>query len=171
MDNSQISVNDFQALQKRLENNPGVILESLQESYQANMSQIIEALPQTMWRRIDGSHFMNVLQQVSTIGSVVVITNTPDAILEYKGPFPPGEFSHGFYNLQGDKIGLHGHLRPQRCKEIYFVQRPFMKKATASIIFTNLDGNTIFKIFLGRDETGEICVKQLAMFNSLAELS
>lgn len=171
MDHLQTSPISLEDLKKRLEKNPGVILESLQEKYQVTMSELIEALPQHMWQCIDGSHFVTVLTQVSTIGPVVVVTNTSDAILEYKGSFPVGELSHGFYNLQGEKVGLHGHLRPQRCKNIYFVQRPFMKKQTACILFINLEGETMFKIFLGRDETGEICSQQLGVFQALAQLT
>ena len=158
------------ALKARLAKNPGVVLETLQEHYPFNMKQIIEALPQETWKRIDGEHYIPVLQQLSSLGSVLLVTNTPDAVLEFKGPFPPGELSHGFYNLKGTVPGLHGHLRPNRCESVYFVERPFMKRSTASILFTNPEGEIIFKIFLGRDETGEICAKQLKVFHAMAQL-
>ena len=170
MTNTLAAENNLQALKERLAKNPGVVLESLQDSYSLSMKQIIEALPETMWKRIDGGHFIDVLQQISTMGSVMAMTHTADAILEIKGPFPPGELSHGFYNLKGEKVGLHGHLRPNRCESIYFVERPFMKRSTASILFVNLEGDIMFKIFLGRDESGEICTKQLETFHALAEL-
>lgn len=157
------------ALKERLAKNPGVVLETLQERYPFTMKQIIEALPETMWKRIDGEHFVNILQQISNIGSVTVITNTADAILEILGPFPPVEISHGFYNLIGGKTGLHGHLRPSRCESIYFVERPFMKRSTASILFVNPEGNIIFKIFLGRNENGEIHANQLEAFRAMAQ--
>ena len=162
--------NNLDAIKERLAKNPGMILESLQDGSALSMDQIIEVLPEAMWKRIDGQHFTDVLQKISAIGSVMTMMHTADVILEFKGPFPAGEFSHGFYNLKGEKVGLHGHLRPNRCKSIYFVERPFMKRTTASIVFINPEGNVMFKIFLGRDESGEICTKQLEVFRALAQL-
>lgn len=160
---------DTVALKERLAKNPGVILEGLCERYNVNMAEVFESLPETMWKRIDGTHFVEVLSQVQTLGSVTVIIHTEDAIFEVSGDFPAGETGHGFYNLMGGESGLHGHLRPERCKSIYFIERPFMKKDTASIQFMNQEGHTIFKIFLGRDETGQLRADQLNVFRVLAQ--
>ncbi|MGL4668816.1 MAG: heme utilization cystosolic carrier protein HutX, partial [Saezia sp.] len=139
--NEEISLKE---LKVRLANNPGIILESLLDRYQVTMAQILESLPEQMRSKIDGSHFIDVLTKVSAMGSVVVIIHVSGQIFEFKGDFPQGELGHGFYNLKGNGSGLHGHLRPEKCKSIYFVERPFMKKDTASIQFMDHDGATMF---------------------------
>ena len=159
-----------ETLKERLAKNPGVVLENLQERYQVSLAGVLEALPENMWKKIDGSHFVEVLTRVATIGPVMVLIHTADSIFEISGDFPTGETSHGYYNLHGGKSGLHGHLKPEKCQSIYFVERPFMKRDTASILFMNQEGNAIFKIFLGRNEDGQIRPEQLAAFHEMAQM-
>ena len=164
---SQLSSAEQSALKDRLAKNPGIILESLAEAKNASPAQLIECLPDQMWRRIDGECFVDVMGQIAGWGDVTVIVHTADVIMEFSGPLPEGEVSHGFYNLKGAK-GLHGHLRYQHCQAIYFVERPFMGKATASVQFVNQEGGIMFKIYVGRDENGELRADQLQAFQSLA---
>ena len=159
---------DLLALKKKLVSNPGVILESIAERWKVSMAQAIESLPASMWKRIDGHNFVVVLEAMAKLGAVTVVVHTPDAIFEISGNFPQGAESQEFYNLSGKNGGLHGHLKPKQCAAIYFVERPFMKRATASIQFMNQAGNAIFKVFLGRNEQGEIRADQLAVFHQLS---
>lgn len=165
---SQLSVDELNALKERLAKNPGVILEGLAEASKATPAQLIECLPETMWWRINGERFIEVMGQIATWGDVTVIVHTADVIMEFLGPLPEGEQGHGFYNLKGGKGGLHGHLRHNRCVGIYFVERPFMAKATASVQFVNEEGGIMFKIYVGRDEQGELRSDQMAAFRALA---
>lgn len=155
------------ALKDRLATNPGVVLESLAEAQGCAVAQVIECLPKTMWRKIPGAHFIDVMQDVAAWGTpVTVIVHTPDVIMEYTGPLPGGEAGHGFYNLNG--ASLHGHLRHQNCGAIYVVERPFMHKATASLMFCNQAGGVMFKVFIGRDETGALLADQLTDLRGIA---
>jgi len=74
----------------------------------------------------------------------------------------------GYFNLAG-RSGLHGHLRPERCAGAAFVERPFMNKLSASILFLNVDGGIMFKVFVGRDENRELKTEQLKAFRALAD--
>jgi hypothetical protein len=49
-----------------------------------------------------------------------------------------------------------------------FVERPFMGRLSALIVFFNTDCGIMFKIFVGRDEARELKGDQLAAFRSLA---
>jgi heme iron utilization protein len=47
-------------------------------------------------------------------------------------------------------------LRHERCSAIGFVERPFFGRPQASILFFNVDGGIMFKIFVARDEKREL---------------
>lgn len=160
---------DLDSLKKKLAGNPGMILESLAGHEGLSMARIIECLPESMWKRLDGSRFVEILGEVATWGKVTTIVHTPDVIMEFSGPFPTGALGHGYYNLGGDSP-LHGHLRANRCGSIYLVERPFMGTSiTASLQFMNKDGGTMFKIYLGRDENRQILAHQLTSLRALAQ--
>jgi putative heme utilization carrier protein HutX len=65
--------------------------------------------------------------------------------------------------------GFHGHLRHERCAGLAFVERPFMGRLSVSILFFNVDGGIMFKIFVGRDDMRELKADQLAAFRALAD--
>lgn len=157
----------MEALKKRLEKNPGLMLENLTEAETLSMAQMIECLPAEMWRRIDGERYVETLEKVATWGKITLIVHTPDFILEFSGDFPKGQLGHGFYNLMGES-GLHGHLRPGNCGGIYLVKRPFMGRASANLQFVNTAGAVMFKVYLGRGEDKEIFPHQLAAMDALA---
>jgi putative heme utilization carrier protein HutX len=81
---------------------------------------------------------------------------------------PAGSVSRGYYNVPGSK-GFHGHLRHERCAGLAFVERPFMGRLSASILFFNVDGGIMFKIFVGRDDKLELKADQLSAFRALAD--
>jgi putative heme utilization carrier protein HutX len=76
--------------------------------------------------------------------------------------------AQGYYNLAG-RTGFHGHLRHERCGGIAFVERPFFGRPSASIVFFNLEGGVMFKIFVGRDDKRELIPAQLSAFRALAD--
>ena len=88
--------------------------------------------------------------------------------MEFTGPIPTGEVGRGYFNLMG-RTGFHGHLRHERCAGLAFVERPFMGRLSASVLFFNVDGGIMFKVFVGRDEKRELLADQLAKFRALAE--
>ena len=101
-------------------------------------------------------------------GDVTLIVHTDDGIMEFGGPVPAGEVGRGYYNVPGSK-GFHGHLRHERCAGIAFVERPFMGRLSASVLFLNTDGGIMFKVFVGRDEKRELKADQLRQFRQLAD--
>ena len=121
-----------------------------------------------MRKFVAGSAFIDVMKDVGSWGDVTLIVHTDDGIMEFGGPVPAGEVGRGYYNVPGSK-GFHGHLRHERCAGIAFVERPFMNKLSASILFFNVDGGIMFKIFVGRDEKRELKADQMDKFRGLAD--
>jgi putative heme utilization carrier protein HutX len=105
---------------------------------------------------------------VARWGNVTVIIHTDDGVMEFSGPVPEGKVGHGYYNIPGS-TGFHGHLRHERCGGIAFVERPLFGRPSASVLFFNLDGGIMFKIFVGRDDKRELLADQLEAFRRLAE--
>ena len=100
------------------------------------------------------------MKDIGHWGDVTLIVHTDDGIMEFGGPVPAGEVARGYYNVPGSK-GFHGHLRHERCAGIAFVERPFMGRLSASVLFFNVDGGIMFKVFVGRDEKRELKAEQL----------
>lgn len=165
MSNSPVSTN-LDNIRRELAAKPDGILEATASQYGLSLQATVECLPAHMWTRVPGSHFVDVLQDVSEWGDVVVIQHTKDVILEVEAPLPKGTLGHGFYNLAGGSA-LSGHLRADNCKAILFLRRPFMGKETLSIQFFNADGEAMFKVFVGRDENRALKTAQAERFATL----
>lgn len=166
---SRLDESARQQLTTRLANNPGIILEQLAATHDCSIMEVIECLPAGMWQRLPGTSFVPLLQEIHGWQTpVTLLVHSDDAILEFTGPLPPGSLGHGFYNLE-NACGLHGHLRYQHCAAIYLVERPFMGKPTVSLLFCNTAGQAMFKIFVGRSETGELLEQQHQALLDFAE--
>jgi putative heme utilization carrier protein HutX len=156
------------ALRSRLAAEPGVVIETLAKETGASLRAIVEALPDEMRRFAPASAFVEVMGEVARWGEVTVIIHTDDGVMEFTGPVPEGKVAQNYYNLSG-RTGFHGHLRHERCAGIAFVERPFFGRLSASILFFNVDGGVMFKIFVGRDEKRELLADQLKAFRALAD--
>ena len=155
-------------LESVLAENPGAIVEEVAREHRVTTRDVVRALPKAMRKFVTGSAFIDVMKDVGSWGDVTLIIHTDDGIMEFGGPVPAGEVGRGYYNVPGSK-GFHGHLRHERCAGIAFVERPFMNKLSASILFFNIDGGIMFKIFVGRDEKRELKADQMERFRGLAE--
>lgn len=154
-------------LQSRLVADPGLVFETVAKEHAATVRQVVDALPAEMRRYAPAEAFVDVMTDVGEWGDVTVIVHTEDGIMEFTGPVPAGKIAQNYYNIPG-RTGFHGHLRPERCSAIGFVERPFFGRPSASILFFNTDGGTMFKVFVGRDEKRELLADQLTAFRSLA---
>ncbi|HDL6201044.1 TPA: putative heme utilization radical SAM enzyme HutW, partial [Mannheimia haemolytica] len=59
------------------------------------------------------------------------------------------------------------HLRYENCAAIYLLDRPFMGKRTVALTFINQSGEAMFKIFVGRDEQGQLRENQIQAMRKL----
>lgn len=110
-----------------------------------------------------------LLRKLSTIGDTTTVILHGGCVFEFKGPFPAGEVAEGFYNLDGPVPGFHGHLRLDAMARIRFQDRPHRGRASYAFVFEDAAGKSLFKVFLGRDDSGEIYPEQLNFFNKLRE--
>ncbi len=163
-----IEANTIEALRGRLEADPGAVIETVAKECNVTARDVVEAMPASMRRFCGGEAFIEVMGNIADWGDVTLIVHTDDGIMEFTGPVPSGSVGRGYFNLSGSK-GLHGHLRHDRCAGAAFMERPFFGRLSASIVFFNLDGGIMFKIFVGRDEERELIASQLQAFRALAD--
>ena len=156
------------ALKQKLAENPGVVFEDFAREHGVSLQAIVEALPENLRRFAPGTAFIEAMNDISTWGDITLIINTDDGIMEFTGPIPKGEVGRGYFNLMG-RTGFHGHLRHERCAGLAFVERQYMGRPSAHVVFLNSDGGIMFKVFVGRDEKRDLLADQLAKFRALRE--
>lgn len=144
-------------------------LEALAEASGLSMREIVECLPQANRHHTGGDRFAEVLQEIATWGEVLLIVNTADGVFECKGPIIPGSVAMGYYNL-GHGSPISGHLRHDRCRDIYYVRRSFHNLETCSIQFFNEEGGCMFKLFVSRDEKRKLDAQQVLRFEAISGL-
>ena len=155
------------SLRETLAADPGVIIEKAAKDHGVTLRTVVDALPSEMRKFAPGEAFIAVMGEVAKWGDVTVIIHTEDGVMEFSGPVPEGKVGQGYYNLGGSK-GFHGHLRHDRCAGVGFIERPFFGRPSASILFFNLEGGVMFKVFVGRDEQRNLKEDQLAAFRVIA---
>jgi heme iron utilization protein len=155
-------------LHRYMAENPGAVFETVASEHGVTPRAAVEALPAEMRSLAPSAAFIDAMGDIAKWGDVTLIVHTEDGIMEFTGPIPEGQVMRGYFNLMGS-TGFHGHLRHDRCAGLAFVERPFMSKLSAVIVFFNNDGGIMFKVFVGRDEKRELKADQLAAFRALAK--
>jgi heme iron utilization protein len=155
-------------LAERLAEEPGLLLEQVAKDYGVTLRETIEALPVEMRCFAHGGTFEEAMIEIASWGDVTLIIHSEDGVMEFSGPIPEGKVAQDYYNMAGT-TGFHGHLRHKRCASIAFVERPFMGRNSAVVLFINTDGGIMFKIFVGRDENRELRADQMEKFRALAQ--
>ena len=169
----KLSAEQQTMLRQSLEKNPSQVLEMLAAQNQCSFEDVIRCLPEENVRQTEGSRIVEILQAIAAWDeSVTFIAHTPDAIVEVSGKLPNGKVGRGFYNFDHPETdgGVHGHIYYENCASIYLLERPFMGKATCSLNFINRNGGAMFKIFVGRDEAGELKQHQIEAMRKLFDV-
>ncbi len=110
-----------------------------------------------------GEKSQQLLEAVSQWQNTTTIILHGGSVFEFKGVFPKGELAHGFYNLKGDS-GFEGHLNLEKVASIAFQSKLHRGQESYAFVFQDSDNQCIFKIFLGRDEEGQLHPSQEQQF-------
>lgn len=114
-----------------------------------------------------GTEARALLEEIATWSWVTTIVIHGGSVFEFKGPFPKGTEGHGFYNLDGEMPGFHGHLNLERVSHICFQDKPHRGRESYAFVFEDADNEAIFKVFLGREQSGELIDSQTQRFKQL----
>jgi putative heme utilization carrier protein HutX len=119
---------------------------------------------------LPGTEAHALLQRISTWGNTTTIVLHGGSVFEFKGHFPKGEMAEGYYNLKGD-TGFEGHLKLDSIDKILLQSRKHRGRESHAFVFADKAGDTVFKIFLGRDEQGNLLASQLQEFETIKNTS
>ncbi len=119
-----------------------------------------------------GDQAEKLLQTISNWQNTTTIILHGGSVFEFKGVFPKGEMAQGFYNLKGSKEGsggFEGHLNLEKVNSIFFQSKLHRGRESHAFVFQDEANDCIFKIFLGRDDKGELYASQKAEYLTLQE--
>ncbi|OEF27610.1 heme utilization cystosolic carrier protein HutX [Vibrio rumoiensis] len=146
---------------------PSILPAALAEKLQVSEGEVVSLLPEEMAVVVNGEHIQGILEQLPEWGPVTSIIHSFGSIFEVKAPFPKGKVAHGYYNLMGRDGELHGHLKLDLMDKLALVSKPFRGKESYYFGFFDAQGNSIFKIYLGRDNKRVLLSDQVEKFKAL----
>ncbi|WP_114946684.1 heme utilization cystosolic carrier protein HutX [Microvirga calopogonii] len=144
---------------------PDGVLEAIAEARNVPLQRVLDCLG-AQAARVPGDLFEAIWSDLTGWGDITFVIHTSDGVFECKGSVPPGTVGRGYFNIHGESP-IGGHLRMDRCRAIYFVDRPFFGKRSCSVQFVNEGGGVMFKIFVGCNEDRSLKEDQLARFEAL----
>ncbi|QKF60324.1 heme utilization cystosolic carrier protein HutX, partial [Aliarcobacter lanthieri] len=119
-------------------------------------------------KEVESTKFDEIIEDISTWGKILMIKITPSFVIEIKDNIPTGTYGHGYYNFNSKNSSISGHLKVSDIETISFVSKILRGKLSHSIVFSKKDED-IFKIFVTRDENGELLKDQVQKFESLRD--
>ena len=105
-----------------------------------------------------------LLETLADWGNLTTIVLHAGSVFEFKGHFPRGSVTEGFYNLDGPTPGFHGHLNLKTISRVSFQDKPHRGRESYAFVFESTSGETVFKVFLGRDDNGDLLPTQVEKF-------
>lgn len=145
-------------------------LRSIEIALELNCSelQVIQALPEQEVNMLPAAQTQSLLTDIADWGKVTCIIEVSGFVFEVKAPFPKGKNAYGYYNLSHDSEGLHGHLKLDNVSAIALLTRKVRGKLSYYAQFFDHSGNSVFKIYLGRNKDGDVIPEQIERFNALS---
>lgn len=116
---------------------------------------------------LSAKHVEALLMALSTWGNTTTIITHKGCVFEFKGAFPKGTVAEGYYNLVGPVPGFHGHIKLDAIQGVRFQDKLHRGRQSYAFDFQDKEGRCIFKIFLGRDEEGELIPEQIDTFKRI----
>lgn len=153
-------------IRSALSDNPGAVLDFVARDLSVSLAEVIACLPAGEAVSLGPASFDEVMQGVSALGTITFIVHTQDIVLECKGTVPEGSHGRGFYNIHGDSP-IGGHIKAENCGSIHFISREMMGRLSHALVFCNVSGAAMYKIYLGRDEKRELIPAQVEKFEAL----
>ncbi|AKD37820.1 heme iron utilization protein-like protein [Pasteurella multocida subsp. multocida OH4807] len=149
-----------------IKDNPMAITLDIASHFALPEGEILCALPEEFVRIFSEERAEEILMTISQWGTFTTIIEKEGSIFEIKDRFPTGLLGRGYYNLnmKGEEGALHGHLKLDNIARIAFVSLPFRGKESYNIAFIAKNGQTIFKVYLGRDEARQLFPEQVEKF-------
>lgn len=155
-----------QQIAQLLNETPNIITLEIAEKLQRPEGEILLNLPEEFIKIFPAERAEAIFTEISQWGTFTTIIEKEGSIFEIKDRFPSGMVGRGYYNLnmKDEEGALHGHIKLDTLAHIVFVSLPFRGKESYNIAFIAQNGQTIFKVYLGRDEQRQLFPHQVEKF-------
>jgi putative heme utilization carrier protein HutX len=135
----------------------------ISKEYNVSELEVLKALEESKAVRVFGKDYVKtLLKELTSLGEMLIIIEYGGSVFEIKSVFPEGEEGHGFYNLK--RAPFSGHLNIGKIAKIAVVSEIFFGVRSCSWRFLGEDGNSVFKVYVGRDGNREHIKEHLAVF-------
>lgn len=147
---------------------PDGVLEAVAEAHGLAYADVLALLPEGQAVGVAGTAFEEIWRALTGWGEVLFLVHGKNGVFEIRTALPQGAEGRGWFNIHGD-TPLGGHLRRDRCRSIWFVDRPFFGRRSLSVQFVDEDGETMFKVFVARGAERILDPGQTVLFELLRE--
>lgn len=157
-----------QQIAQLITENPNLITLEIATKLEVPEGEVLVNLPDEFVKLFPAERAEEIFQAISQWGTFTTIIEKEGSIFEVKDRFPTGMIGRGYYNLnmKDEEGALHGHIKMDTLGKIAFVSIPFRGKESYNIAFIAHNGETIFKVYLGRDEQRNLFPHQVENFKA-----
>lgn len=157
-----------QQIAQLISENPNLITLEIAAQLEVPEGEVLVNLPDEFVKLFPAERAEEIFQAISQWGTFTTIIEKEGSIFEVKDRFPTGMIGRGYYNLnmKDEEGALHGHIKMDTLGKIAFVSIPFRGKESYNIAFIAHNGETIFKVYLGRDEQRNLFPHQVENFKA-----
>lgn len=145
---------------------PDGVLEAVAEAHGLPYVEVLGLLPEGEAVAAPGEAFEAIWSTLGGWGEVLFLVHGRNGVFEIRTALPPGTAGQGWFNIHGE-TPLGGHLKRDRCRSIWFVDRLFFGRRSLSIQFVDVDGETMFKVFVARGADRALDPRQTGLFEAL----
>lgn len=155
-----------------LEKNPAQFTGVLARRYGVSELDILRAHPEEKCCELNPEKIEDVIRELETLGTMMVICTNEAAILEVNGRFGGYSKEMGFFNILTDTLDMHLTLKNITSAFCHIKKPHTGGNVTHSLQFYKEDGRPAFKAFIlksNAEEFGDNYDEQIEGWKSLRE--
>ena len=150
-----------------LTNNPELTTLEIAKELKVSEYEVLQNINEDIAKAVNPEHFDEIIEDISTWGKILMIKITPSFVIEINDNMPIGTYGHGYYNFDSKESSISGHLKVSDIDKIIFLSKKHRGMISHSVVFYDVKGEHIFKVFVRRDENRELLVSQVEKFMAL----
>lgn len=156
-------------IEEILNQNPEISTLEIAQKLNVNEYEVLQNINDNIAKAVDGSKFDEIIEDISTWGKILMIKITPSFVIEIKDNMPTGTYGYGYYNFDSNDSSISGHLKVNDIEKIIFISKKHRGMISHSVVFYDIQGEHILKIFVNRDENKELNQEQVEKFMELKD--
>lgn len=157
------------SLAEVIEQHSELSVAQLAQQAKCSEAEVVAHLPEHWACWLPHEQLQWLMYDLPSWGPMTTIVQVAGSVFEIKDNFPCGKPGHGYYNLMDKQSHLHGHLKLENIASVALVSKPLRGVESYCFQFFDDNGDTIFKIYLGRDRKRVLLPNQVERFEILKQ--